>query len=77
MMAAKVSTSPTFAVSNPQLLFRKASSFSGASAVGTYDVGTDGRFLMIEDVPSKQLEAPVTVVLNWLDDVRRRSSLAR
>ncbi len=62
MMAVKIETSPSFSPGRPQLLFRKAST-------GSYDVASDGRFLMIEALPSETAARPVTVVLNWLQEL--------
>ncbi len=62
MMAVKIETSPSFSPGRPQLLFRKASTFP-------YDVASDGRFLMIETLPSETAARPVTVVLNWLQEL--------
>ena len=42
----------------------------------SYDVGPDGRFVLIEGPP----ETPVTrfnVVLNWFDDLKRLVPVAR
>jgi hypothetical protein len=39
----------------------------------TYDVAADGRLLMLNAGTSDQLDTqPFTVIVNWLDEVRRR-----
>jgi hypothetical protein len=72
-MAVEVRTGSTFNAAPPRLLF----SGPFANVPGpSYDVGPDGRFVMIEGPP----EAPVTrlnVVLNWTADLRRLVPLAR
>jgi serine/threonine-protein kinase len=69
-MAVSVNTTARgseFSATPPRLLFTGPYvNVPGPS----YDVGPDGRFVMIEGPP----EAPVThlnVVLNWLDELRR------
>ena len=64
----KIETSPAFSAAEPEELFQKK---RGGSLGLNYALGPDGRFLMIEDLPSRQSEVPVTVTLNWHDDVRR------
>jgi eukaryotic-like serine/threonine-protein kinase len=66
-MAVAVKTTSEFSATPPKLLFTGPYvNVPGPS----YDVGPDGRFVLIEGPP----EAPVThlnVVLNWFDDLRR------
>jgi eukaryotic-like serine/threonine-protein kinase len=72
-MAVNVTTSSEFSATPPRLLFTGPYvNVPGPS----YDVGPDGRFVLIEGPP----EAPVTrlnVVLNWFDDLRRLVPLPR
>jgi len=72
-MAVDVKTTSEFSVTPPRLLFTGPYvNVPGPS----YDVGPDGRFVLIEGPP----EAPVThlnVVLNWFADLRRLVPLAR
>ena len=38
-----------------------------------YDVAPDGRFLMMTEEPTTEAEAPpITVVLNWFEELERR-----
>jgi serine/threonine protein kinase/Tol biopolymer transport system component len=69
MMSVKIQTSPVFSAAQPEELFQKK---RGGSLGLNYALGPDGRFLMIEDLSSRQSEVPVTVTLNWRDDVQRR-----
>ena len=64
MMAVTINTSPAFVVGRPQLLFRK-------TAMAAYDVSSDGRFLIIEDLTAQVPARPVTVVLNWTEELKR------
>ena len=72
-MAAEVKTTPEFSASPPSLLFQGPFvNVPGPS----YDVGPDGRFVLIEGPP----ETPVrrlNVVLNWFDELRRLVPSAR
>jgi eukaryotic-like serine/threonine-protein kinase len=72
-MAVDVKTTSEFSATPPRLLFTGPYvNVPGPS----YDVGPDGRFVLIEGPP----EAPVTrlnVVLNWFADLRRLVPLAR
>jgi len=65
VMAVSVSTSPTFSVGTPRLLF-------DGPYEQDYDVSADGqKFYMIrraESTPSEQIE----IVLNWFEELRRR-----
>ena len=72
-MAVDVKTGSAFSVTPPRLLF--SGPFVNVPGP-SYDVGPDGRFVMIEGPP----EAPVTrfnVVLNWFDELRRLVPRAR
>jgi serine/threonine-protein kinase len=71
VMAAAVETASGFSAGEPRQLFRKRRAGSRGQS---YAVAPDGRFLMIEDVRTPASEVPVTVVLNWLDDVKARLS---
>jgi len=44
--------------SRPKVLFERGTQ-------GVYDVAADGRFLVIDAVPTTQPARPITVVLNW------------
>ena len=72
MMAVSVQTDPTFSHETPQPLF-EGNYFVGAGR--TYDVGADGRFLMVrsggqttEDAPPPQIH----VVLDWFQELTER-----
>jgi Tol biopolymer transport system component len=73
MVAAHVSISPTFSVTSREVLFSNGS-FAGASHQN-YDVSPDGKqFVMIV---SSDSAANVTVVANWLTELRARMSAER
>ena len=70
MMAIPVTASAALVAGQPRALFDDAFA-RGAPGEPAYDVGPDGRFLMLEsDVATPPPE--LRVVLNWLDDVKRR-----
>jgi hypothetical protein len=69
MMAVDVTTEPTLSVSRPRLLFR--GQFAGIQGKN-YDVTPDGqRFLMVQTI-NPVAPKDVTVVLNWMEDLRSR-----
>jgi hypothetical protein len=39
--------------------------------IPSYDVGPDGRFLMIKPSGPLPGTAPISVVLNWLEELKR------
>jgi Tol biopolymer transport system component len=64
MMAVDVTATAQFSAGRPRRLF------SGQYAAGSFDVGPDGRFLMIK--PEPQPVTHLTLVQNWGEEVRRR-----
>ncbi|MGI8422717.1 MAG: protein kinase domain-containing protein [Chloroflexota bacterium] len=79
MMAVSVSTAPTFSASKPQMLWtgdymHGLSSSCGlkGATITSYDVSRDGqRFLMIKDNDQKMYATKVTVVVNWVEELKR------
>ena len=70
MMAARVFTDPDFRFEASKVLFE--SSYSHSQAPPTYDVGSDGRFLMIKPVAGEESGATeLIVVLNWFKELER------
>jgi len=73
MMAADVTTQPTFSAGKPKMLF-EGSYLLTAGTFPNYDVSSDGqRFLMLK--PSEQPEPAATqinVVLNWFEELKRK-----
>jgi len=63
MMAVAINRSPGFSAGQPRVLFRSRST-------GLYGIGRDGRFLMIENLPESAAARPVTVVLNWFEELK-------
>jgi eukaryotic-like serine/threonine-protein kinase len=68
-MAVAVTTNPQFKASAPRMLFEGP--YRNVRGV-SYDVASDGRFLMLEEnykqPPTTQLQA----ILNWSEEVKRR-----
>ena len=84
MMAAQVSTAPTFAASHPRTLWEGHYSHGMSTSCGppgatssNYDVTADGqRFLMIKDeAPDTAVSKQIIVVLGWADEVKRLSKI--
>jgi len=73
VMALPVTLDPTFAPGRAVILFRGPYAGGGAAGGGrTYDVSPDGRrFLMIKVGSADRPPAPLVVVLNWFDELRR------
>jgi hypothetical protein len=67
MMAVDIQTTPTFRASSPEKLFE------GNYGPG-YDVSPDGqRFLMVKQPTVEAAPADqIVVVVNWIDELRRR-----
>ncbi|MDO8680508.1 MAG: protein kinase [Acidobacteriota bacterium] len=63
VMSVAISPSPKFSAGQPRMLFQ-------ARSAGGYSVGRDGRFLMIENMLATTTARPVTVVLNWLEELK-------
>jgi eukaryotic-like serine/threonine-protein kinase len=63
VMSVTINPSPGFSAGQPRVLFK-------ARSAGGYGVGRDGRFLVIENLPTATTARPVTVVLNWLDELK-------
>jgi hypothetical protein len=61
-------TGPQFKQGQPERVFATATKYWGNFY--SYDVTPEGRFLMLKNVG--QREARIVVVLNWLEELRRR-----
>jgi hypothetical protein len=64
MMSVTMASWPARSPGRPQLLFRQRSSYP-------FDVGPDGRFLIIEDQPEEALP-PIVGVLNWSEELKAK-----
>jgi Tol biopolymer transport system component len=72
MMAAGISVSPAFVVTNRAALFTDL--FRGNNREATYDVSRDGKsFLMIGRGDAKER---VIVITGWLDELKERMAMA-
>jgi len=68
MMALYVVTSPSFSVGTPKILFEDQDLADTA-----WDVSPDGqRFLMVKPLEQQQAATQIDVVLNWLEELKRR-----
>jgi eukaryotic-like serine/threonine-protein kinase len=80
MMAVAVSTQPAFQAGRPQLLWEGDYMFGPSSGCGlkgttttSYDVSPDGRrFLMIRETDQKMYATKIVVVLNWVEELKRK-----
>ena len=63
MLAVSVGAGPQFSFDPPTELFRLNTATVPGEATPSYDVGADGRFVMIASGDSA--EVPISVVLNW------------
>jgi serine/threonine-protein kinase len=65
LMAVAIQTHPTLVAAAPRLLF-------DGPYKALYDVGRDGRFIMIEHKPSEEPSPQITLVQNWFEELKRR-----
>ena len=73
MMATSIRTSPGFSRTTPRTLFD--GDYLTSRNARQYDVGRDGRFVMLEAsfAPDQEARRPrITVVLNWFEDLKAR-----
>ena len=69
MMSVAVETRPTFKAGTPRLLFENPA-YGG---LGNYDVAPDGQhFVMITQEDTNATPSELNVVLNWMEDLKRR-----
>ena len=75
VIAVPVETEPTFKPGKPTVLFRGKYSHA-LPDWSTWDIGPDGRFLMLKEATStgKSAEAPrkINVVVNWFEELKQR-----
>jgi serine/threonine-protein kinase len=64
VMSRAMASPPSLSRGEPRLLFKQQSSYP-------FDVARDGRFLIIEDQPPAPL-SPITVVLNWFEELKAK-----
>lgn len=72
LLAVSIDTTPTFAASNPRVLFSGPYRQSGPNRGHTYDVAPDGQsFLMIREAENDGAASEFIVIQNWLDELER------
>ena len=73
MMAVDITTQPAFAAGTPKMLFdRQFVSTPVPQTFRYFDVSSDGqRFLMVKQ--GEQAPTQISVVLNWIEDLKRRA----
>ena len=76
LMSVAVQTGSSFSSASPVKMF-DAAPYLTYGAGRSYDVSPDGRkFLMIKNAatpePSEQAPAPMTVVINWIEELKQR-----
>ena len=74
MMAVKVATELGFTSEPPQVLF-EGNYLQGNRP--SYDVGVDGRFLMIKAAGQEEGPGQINVVLNWFEELKRLVPVGR
>jgi serine/threonine-protein kinase len=70
VMAIPVTTTPTLVVGRPSVLF-EGSFVAGVGGLSLFDVGPDGRFLMMRAVSGRE-PRQLRVVFNWFEELRDR-----
>ncbi len=74
-MVVAVETDPTFSPGNPELLFAAPYRRSALLQNRPWDLGEDGRFLMIKESATgqePQLAPQIVVVENWFQELIER-----
>ena len=69
-MAIPVTTTPVLALGRSRLLF-EGSFVAGAGGLPAFDVGPDGRFLMMREV-SGRAPRQLRVIFNWFEELQDR-----
>ena len=70
LMAVAIETAAAFHASKPELLFEKP--YWSRRFYPSYDVASDGRFLMIKDSDQVGAANVMNVVLHWTEELKRR-----
>ncbi len=68
MMAVRIETQPELRPQPAELLFDGDYFHRNRPS---YDVATDGRFLMIQPMITEQDESQIHIVLNWFEELKR------
>jgi Tol biopolymer transport system component len=74
MMTVDTTPQPNFTAGKPRVLFEGEYLATPFPQLGTdYDVPADGqRFLMVKEIERAQSTAQINVVLNWVEELKRR-----
>ena len=73
IMGVQIASSPAFRASPPKVVVD--SPVFRAYAARSYDVSPDGkRFLVVESTAGQNTSASITVVLNWVEELKRRAN---
>jgi serine/threonine-protein kinase len=74
LMAVPVETAgPRFDFMPARMLFETDNAITGQPP--SYDVGPDGRFIMIRPTDTQREASPIVVVLNWFEELKQRVPL--
>jgi Tol biopolymer transport system component len=72
IMAVRVATTPTFSAAKPVALFEDVNDFSAETWGANFDTAPDGRLLMLGHGAAVSAPAHVSMVLNWVEELRQR-----
>jgi hypothetical protein len=73
MVAVPVDTTRGFSAGKPRVLFEGRYVAGGLDVMGLdYDLAPDGRFLIVKPGAEEQAPRGLHVVLNWVDELKRR-----
>jgi len=70
MMSVTISETPELSASRPQVLFEGLYHYADLPT-RTYDVGPDGRFVMVTEPAPDEATRQLHVVLNWSEELKR------
>ncbi len=68
MMAVTVASEPGFTSQPPQVLFEGNYLQTNRPS---YDVGADGRFLLLKAAGQEEGPGQINVILNWFEELKR------
>ena len=73
LMAVTIRTQPTFAAGAPTPLFSLRDYVTPSPLGRQYDIGPDGRFLMLKDVTpgGSRIGGQIVIVQNWFEELKR------
>ena len=70
-MAVDIVFATSFSAGTPKRLF-EVTNFGGGTPMRGWDVGPDGRFLVVDNKRPTEMTTELQLVLNWFEELRKR-----